>query len=95
MAVDEEPGVTVCAAIIGLVLIYIYYSQSCGRQAAPKGATTARKWKLSGAAPLEATKHRVQSRSRQRDAAEQGASGGNSKAAKGSLVIQVCHHLLM
>ena len=95
MAVDEEPGIMVCAAIIGLVLIYIYYSQSRGRQAAPKEAIAARKWKLSGAAPLEATKHRIQLRSRQHDAAKQGASGGNSEAAKGSLVIQVCHHLLM
>ena len=95
MAVDEEPSVTVSAAIIGLVLIYNYYSQSRGRQAAPKGATAVRKRKLSGAAPLEATKRRVQSRSRQRDAAEQGTSGGNSEAAEGSLVIQVCHHPLM
>ena len=62
MAVDEELGTMVSAAIIGLVLIYIYYSQSRGRQAAPKGATAARKWKLSSAAPLETTKRHVQLR---------------------------------
>ena len=62
---------------------------------ASKGATAVRKWKLSTVAPLETTKCHVQSRLRQRDAAKQGASGENSDGAKGGLIIQVCHHLLI
>ena len=92
MEVDE--GLSVSAAAISLVLIYFCHSQSCGRPGAPKQATATRKRKLSSAAPLETTKRRAQTRSRQHDSAEQDTSGGNSNAAEGGLIFQVCHYPL-